>query len=132
MNEIWPITSSYDAVYPKIAFSNFTKNESTQDFSLPNNCFLIVVFLDTYGPSQFPLIKGFCNISGNTINLQISGISYSYSRTFYTTPVGVFGYKLIDDAGRQLFFPWAIIKDGYCELGFLVNSNYVKLNGITF
>ena len=132
MNEIWPITSSYDAVYPKIAFSKFTKNESTRDFSLSNNCFLIVVFLDTYGASQFPLIKGFCNISGNTINLSISGISYSYSRSFYTIPVGVFGYKLIDDAGRQLFFPWSIIKDGYCEFGFLVNSNYVKLNGITF
>ena len=132
MNEIWPITSSYGAVYPKISFSKFTKNESTYNYSLPNNSFLILVFLDTYGASQFPLIKGFCNTTGAAINISYSGVSYHYSRSFYTIPEGVFGYKLIDINGKQLFFPWAIIKDGYCEFGFLVNSNYITLNGITF
>ena len=132
MNEIWPITSSYAAVYPKISFSEFTKYESSYNYSLPNNCFFIVIFLDTDGASQFPLIKGFCNTTGVAINISISGISYRYSRTFYTIPEGAFGYELIDINKHHLFTPWSIIKDGYCEFGFLVNSNYVTLNGITF
>ena len=132
LNKIWPFTSSYSAVYPSISFSSFRKNESATDFSLLNNQFLLLVFLDTYGASQFPIIKGFCNISGNTINISYNGISYSYQRDFYTIPIGAFGFKLIDDKEHQLFFPWSIIKDGYCEFGFLINPNYVTLNGIPF
>ena len=130
MNDIWPITSSYNAVFPKITFSKFTKYESSYTYSLQNNCFFIVIFID--GANQLPLIKGFCNTSGVAIDISISGISYRYSRTFYTIPEGVFGFKLIDINGRNLFTPWSIIKDGYCEFGFSVNSNYVTLNGITF
>lgn len=131
MNEIGPITSSYRSVYPIIDFSKFTKYESF-NYSLPNNSFLIVVFLDTDGAYQFPLIKGYCNTTGNAINISVSGISYRYSRTFYTNPEGVFGFELIDANARRVFTPWSIIKDGYCELGFLVDTNYITLNGITF
>lgn len=132
LSKIWLVSSSYAAVYPSISFANFTKYESTKEYSLQSGQFLLLVYLDTYGARQFPLIKSFYNISGNTINISLSEIHYSYQRSFYVDPAYVSGFKLIDDKEHELFFPWAVIKDGICELGFLVNSNYVELNGISF
>ena len=97
-----------------------------------NNTYFIVVFLDTDGANQFPLIKGFCNTTGGSISVSVKGICYYSFGNLKPIPEGAFGFKLIDINGNNLFTPWSIIKDGYCEFGFLVNTNYVTLNGITF
>lgn len=97
-----------------------------------NNNFLIVVYLDTDGANQFPLIKGICNTTGGIIDVSVRKFCYRFIGMFDTIPEGAFGFELIDINGRHLFTPWSIIKDGYCEFGFLINPNYVTLNGITF
>ena len=132
---IQPVTSSYEAVYPSISFSYFTKYDSTSNYSLENNQFLFLVYPDNFNGLRFTLIRAFCNISGNTINISANGIHYSKKTTFVKTPAYVFGFILkdsVDSNQHSLFVPWTGIKDGYCEVEFLINPNYVKLDGITF
>ena len=122
-------------IIPSISFSFFTKYESTADYSLENNQFLFLVYPDPFNGLQFTLIKAFCNISGNTINISQNGIHYSYKNNFVKTPAYTFGFILkdsVDSNQHSLFVPWTVLKDDSCELGFLVNPNYIKLNGITF
>ena len=132
---IQPVTSSYEAVHFSISFSDFAKYNSTHNYSLENNQFLFLVYPDNFNGLNFTIIKGFCNISGNTINISLNGIHYSKKTNFTKIPANVFGFILkdsVDSNHHSLFVPWSVIKDGYCEVGFLINPNYVKLDGITF
>lgn len=132
MNEIQPITSSYIEVSPKIKFSDFVKQEKPYTLSLRNDRFLIIVYLDTDGTNQFPAIQVFCNATGGTFNVSIKGKAYRYIDICNPVIKSAFGIKLIDINGHNLFTPWAVIKDGYYEIGFSVNPNYITLNGISF
>ena len=132
---IQPDTSSYEAVYPSISFSDFTKHDSTYDYSLKNNQFLFLVKPDNFNGLWFTLIRAFCNTSGNAINLTQKGIHYSYKATFVKTPAYLFGFILkdsVDSNQHSWFAPLSDLNDGYCEVRLLVNSNYVTLDGITF
>ena len=132
---IQPDTSRYEAVYPSISFSDFTKHNSTADYSLKNNQFLFLVKPDNFNGLWFTLIRVFCNTSGNPINLTQEGIHYSYRATFVKTPAYLFGFILkdsVDSNQHSWFAPLSDLNDGYCEVRLLVNSNYVTLDGITF
>ena len=132
---IQPITSSYEAVHPSISFSSFTKYNATTLNPLEKNQFFFLVYPDNFNGLNFIIIKGFCNISENTRNILANGIHYSYKTTFVKTPADTFGFILkdsVDSNQHSLFVPWSIIKNSYCEVGFLINPNYVTLNGITF
>ena len=132
MNEIQPITSSYIEVSPKIKFSDFGKQEQPYTISLRKDRFLIIVYLDTDGTNRFPAIQVFCNTTEGTVNVSVKGKSYRYINICNPVVKSAFGFKLIDINGHNLFTPWSVIKDGYYEIGFSVNSNYITLNGITF
>lgn len=132
---IQPVTSSYEAVHPSISFSSFTKYDSTSIHSLENNQVLFLVYPDNFNGLQFTLIRAFCNITGYQNDILANGIHYSKTTTFVKTPAYDFGFILkdsVDSNQHSLVVPWNAIKDGYCEVGFLINPNYVKLNGITF
>lgn len=132
---IQPVSSSYEAVHPSISFSSFTKYDSSSSYSLENNQFLFLVYPDNFKGLRFTLIKAFCNITGHAINILANGIHYSKKTTFVKTPADAFGFILkdsVDSNQHSLFVPWNAIKNSYCEVGFLINPNYVKLDGITF
>lgn len=132
---IQPDTSTYEAVYPSVSFSDFTKHDSTADYSLKNNQFLFTVIPSNFNGLWFTLIRAYCNVSGNAINLTENGIHYSYRATFVKTPAYIFGFILkdsVDSNQHSWFSPLTSLKDGYCEVRLLVNSNYVTLDGITF
>lgn len=133
MNEIVPITSSYTEVFQKFKFSNFSKEDKPFNLTVRDKHFVIVVIPDTDGENQFLLIKCYCNTTGGAITVSTKGKSYRFIPFSFTTiPEGTFGIKLIDINGHNLFTPWSIITNGYCEFEFSVNSNYVTLNGISF
>lgn len=132
---IQPVSSSYEAVHPSISFSSFTKYDSTSIHSLENNQVLFLVYPDNFNGLQFTLIRAFCNTTGHQINILANGIHYSKTITFVKTPADDFGFILkdsVDSNQHSLFVPWTAIKNNYCEVGFLINPNYVKLDGITF
>lgn len=132
---IQPVTSSYEAVHPSISFSSFTKYDSTSIHSLENNQVLFLVYPDNFNGLQFTIIRAFCNITGYQNDILANGIHYSKTTTFVKTPAYDFGFILkdsVDSNQHSLFVPWTAIKNSYCEVGFLINPNYVKLDGITF
>ena len=132
---IQPVSSSYEAVHPSISFSSFTKYDSTSIHSLENNQVLFLVYPDNFNGLQFTVIRAFCNITGYQNDILANGIHYSKTTTFVKTPAYDFGFILkdsVDSNQHSLFVPWTAIKNSYCEVGFLINPNYVKLDGITF
>lgn len=135
LSMIQPVSSSYEAVHPSISFSSFTKYDSTSIHSLENNQVLFLVYPDNFNGLQFTIIRAFCNITGNQNDILANGIHYSKTTTFVKTPAYDFGFILkdsVDSNQHSLFVPWTAIKNSYCEVGFLINPNYVKLDGITF
>lgn len=133
LNSIRLFSSSDIEVFPKkINFSDFSKNESSLNLDVKVNLFLIVVYLDTDGANQFPVIKVVCNPVSGAVNVSIKGKSYHFMKRYAKHPKNIFGIELIDINERHLFAPFAYVKHAFYEFEFSVNPNYLTFNGITF
>ena len=126
------IADSNIEVFPEIKFSNFKKEESSLNLDVHSGRFLIVVFLDTDGANQFPIIEGFCSTGGGSINVSIEGKSYYFMNSIRKTPKDTFGIELIDINERHLFTTFGVVNYGTFKFGFSFDPNYLTLNGITF